>query len=115
MLAAILVISGTTVLTSCGDSDDDVNTGEEKTNDNVAAKAEVTYYVDLGANTLELADVEVTYLDENKKENTIKMTQKQWTLTRTLSASQLPADFSNHGDRFLILPAINEDLYPLII
>ena len=113
MIAAILV-SGFT-LTSCGDSDDDVNTGEEKTNDNVAAKAEVTYYVDLGANTLELADVEVTYLDENKKENTIKMTQKQWTLTRTLSASQLPADLSNHGDRFLILPAINEDLYPLII
>ena len=92
MIAAILV-SGFT-LTSCGDSDDDVTTGEEKTNDNVAAKAEVTYYVDLGANTLELADVEVTYLDENKKENTIKMTQKQWTLTRTLSASQLPADFS---------------------
>ena len=24
-------------------------------------------------------------------------------------------DVGNHGDRFLILPAINEDLYPLII
>ena len=32
MIAAILV-SGFT-LTSCGDSDDDVTTGEEKTNDN---------------------------------------------------------------------------------
>ena len=94
MLAAILVISGTTVLTSCGDSDDDVTKEEAKTNDNVAAKAEVTYYVDLGANTLELADVEVTYLDETNHEKTIKMTQKQWTLKRTLSASQLPADFS---------------------
>ena len=92
MLAAILI--GGFTLTACGDSDDEVTKEEEKADDNVAAKAEVTYYVDLGANTLELADVEVTYLDENKKENTIKMTQKQWTLTRTLSASQLPGDFS---------------------
>ena len=91
MLAAILI--GGFTLTACGDSDDEVTKEEEKTNDNVAAKAEVTYYVDLGANTLELADVEVTYLDENKQEKTIKMTQKQWTLKRTLAASQLPADF----------------------
>jgi hypothetical protein len=110
MIAAILV-SGFT-LTSCGDSDDDVTTGEEKTNDNVAAKAEVTYYVDLGANTLELADVEVTYLDENKKENTIKMTQKQWTLTRTLSASQLPADFSlkvSFEQKYDVIPEDDKD------
>ena len=92
MLAAILI--GGFTLTSCGDSDDEVTKEEEKADDNVAAKAEVTYYVDLGANTLELADVEVTYLDENKQEKTIKMTQKQWTLKRTLTASQLPADFS---------------------
>lgn len=93
VLAATLACGTTTVLTSCDDSDDDVTKEETKTNDNIAAKAEVTYYVDLGANTLELADVEVTYLDENKQEKTIKMTQKQWTLKRTLSASQLPADF----------------------
>ena len=92
MLAAILI--GGFTLTSCGDSDDEVTKEEEKADDNVAANAEVTYYVDLGANTLELADVEVTYLDENKQEKTIKMTQKQWTLKRTLTASQLPADFS---------------------
>ena len=94
MLVAILTLSGTLAgLTSCDDSDDEVSREDPKANDNVAAKAEVTYYVDLGANTLELADVEVTYLDENKQEKTIKMTQKQWTLKRTLSASQLPADF----------------------
>ena len=93
VLAATLACGTTTVLTSCDDSDDDVTKEETKTNDNIAAKAEVTYYVDLGANTLELADVEVTYLDENKQEKTIKMTQKQWTLKRTLAASQLPADF----------------------
>ena len=92
MLAAILI--GGFTLTACGDSDDEVTKEEEKADDNVAANAEVTYYVDLGANTLELADVEVTYLDENKQEKTIKMTQKQWTLKRTLAASQLPADFS---------------------
>ena len=91
-MMAVIFIGGFT-LTSCDDSDDEVTKEEAKTNDNVAAKAEVTYYVDLGANTLELADVEVTYLDENKQEKTIKMTQKQWTLKRTLSASQLPADF----------------------
>ena len=93
VLAATLACGTTTVLTSCDDSDDDVTKEETKTNDNIAAKAEVTYYVDLGANTLELADVEVTYLDENMHEQTIKMTQKQWTLKRTLAASQLPADF----------------------
>ena len=92
MLAAILI--GGFTLTACGDSDDEVTKEEEKADDNVAANAEVTYYVDLGANTLELADVEVTYLDENKQEKTIKMTQKQWTLKRTQAASQLPADFS---------------------
>ena len=92
MMAAIFI--GSFTLTACGDGDDEVTKEEEKADDNVASKAEVTYYVDLGANTLELADVEVTYLDENKQEKTIKMTQKQWTLKRTLTASQLPADFS---------------------
>ena len=92
MMAAILI--GGFTLTSCDDSDDEVTKEEEKTNDHAASNAEVTYYVDLGANTLELADVEVTYLDDNKQEKTFKMTQKQWTLKRTLAASQLPADFS---------------------
>ena len=32
----------------------------------------------------------------------------------TLVSPILERDKENHGDRFLILPAINEDLYPLI-
>ena len=113
MLVAILTLSGTLAgLTSCDDSDDEVSREDPKANDNVAAKAEVTYYVDLGANTLELADVEVTYLDENKQEKTIKMTQKQWRLTRTLDASQLPADFSlkvNFEEKSDVTPESDKD------
>lgn len=110
MIAAIFI--GGFTLTSCGDSDDDAINEEAKANDHVAAKAEVTYYVDLGANTLELADVEVTYLDENGQENTIKMTQKQWTLKRTLTASQLPADFSlkvSFEQKFDVTPEDDKD------
>ena len=110
MLTAILI--GGFTQTSCDDSDDEVTKEEEKTNDNVAAKAEVTYYVDLGANTLELADVEVTYLDENKQEKTINMTQKQWTLKRILAASQLPADFSlkvNFEQKYDVTPEDDKD------
>lgn len=95
MLAAILVICGSTVsLSSCSSDDDDTTQKEEETNNNIAAKAEVTYFVDLGANTLELADVEVTYLDESGNSKSIMMTEKQWTLKRTLTAAQMPADFS---------------------
>ena len=95
MLAAILTICGTTVtLSSCSSDDDDTPQKEEEQNNYIAAKAEVTYYVDLGANTLELADVEVTYLDESGNLKSFMMTEKQWTLKRTLTAAQMPADFS---------------------
>ena len=95
MLAAIITICGTTVtLSSCSNDDDDTPQKEEEQNNNIAAKAEVTYYVDLGANTLELADVEVTYLDESGNSKSFMMTEKQWTLKRTLTAAQMPADFS---------------------
>ena len=95
MLAAILTICGTTVtLSSCSSDDDDTPQKDEEQNNYIAAKAEVTYYVDLGANTLELADVEVTYLDESGNSKSFMMTEKQWTLKRTLTAAQMPADFS---------------------
>ena len=42
VLAATLACGTTTVLTSCDDSDDDVTKEETKTNDNIAAKADVT-------------------------------------------------------------------------
>lgn len=94
VLATILFVCGT-ALTSCGDDDDDFQSGpKEEANDNTAAKAEVTYFVDLGANTLEFANVEVTYLDENGQSKDVMMTDKQWTLKRTITASQMPADFS---------------------
>lgn len=96
MFAAIFFACGNLlVLTSCGDdNDDDFNNNNTPSTDNVAAKAEVSYYVDLGANTLELADVDVTYLDENGETVTMRMTNKQWVLKRTVLASQMPAEFS---------------------
>ncbi len=96
ILATILLVCGTTLpLTSCSDDDDDFQGGSKtEVKDNTAAKAEVSYYVDLGANTLELADVEVIYLDENGESKSIMMTDKQWTLKRTITASQMPAEFS---------------------
>lgn len=96
MFTAIFFACGNLlVLTSCGDDkDDDFNYNNTPSTDNIAAKAEVSYYVDLGANTLELADVDVTYLDENGETVTMRMTDKQWVLKRTVLASQMPAEFS---------------------
>lgn len=96
MLAAIFTLCGATMTFSSCDDDDNAHFDNEKENttDLTADKAEVTYYVKLGANTLELADVEVTYLDENKESKSIMMTENVWTLKRTLTASDMPADFS---------------------
>ncbi len=98
MLASILFLCGPAVaLTSCNDKDDDdieVPNKQEEEKTDIATKANVLYYVDLGANTLELADVEVTYIDENGTEQKFKMTEKQWVLERTVLANQMPAHFS---------------------
>jgi len=94
-LISLATIMAAMTLSSCGD--DDKGTEEKKSEESkemVAAKAEVTYLVDLGANTLEFANVEVTYTDEKNESKSIMMTEKQWTLKRTLTASQIPADFS---------------------
>jgi len=96
MMAAIMTLCCTApLLVSCSSDDDDTpNNNQEAERSYTAARAEVTYTVSLGANTLELADVEVTYDDENGQSKSFLMTENLWTLKRTLTATQMPADFS---------------------
>ncbi len=92
---SLAFVMGMTTLTACGDDDnEEENKQQQESTENVAAKAEVTYFVDLGANTLDFADVEVTYTDEKNVSKSFKMTEKQWSLKRTLTAAEIPADFS---------------------
>jgi len=94
MLTAILTCGLATGFVSCSSNDDDTPDETPAVNKNEAAKAEVTYMVSVGANTLELANVTVTYLDEKQQEQTYQMTDTVWKLKRTLLAADMPAEFS---------------------
>ncbi len=99
LMATAIALCGTALtLSSCSSGSDDFEEdiaaeAAETVDKNKAAWAEATYLVDLGANTLELAKVKVIYLDENNEEKSEYLTEKHWTLTRKIKASDMPASF----------------------
>lgn len=95
VMAAILTCGFATTMTSCNNSDDEFwERDAEVRNDMKATKAEVGYIVDLGANTLELADVEVIYLDETGSKKSFTMTENHWEQKRILNENQFGTNFS---------------------
>ena len=87
----------TTGFTACGGDDDDdpiQETEEQKSYfDRELETADVTYEVRLGKDELSLYDVEVEYRDDDKKDNTITMTNATWSKTYHLTKASLPGDF----------------------
>lgn len=87
----------TTGFTACGDDDDDdpiQETEEQKSYfDRELETADVTYEVRLGKDELSLYDVEVEYRGDDKKDNTITMTNATWSKTYHLTKASLPGDF----------------------
>ncbi|MBQ3752179.1 MAG: hypothetical protein II864_01370 [Prevotella sp.] len=87
----------TTGFTACGGDDDDdpiQETEEQKSYfDRELETADVTYEVRLGKDELSLYDVEVEYRGDDKKDNTITMTNATWSKTYHLTKASLPGDF----------------------
>ena len=87
----------TTGFTACGGNDDDdpiQETEEQKSYfDRELETADVTYEVRLGKDELSLYDVEVEYRGDDKKDNTITMTNATWSKTYHLTKASLPGDF----------------------
>ena len=87
----------TTGFTDCGGDDDDdpiQETEEQKSYfDRELETADVTYEVRLGKDELSLYDVEVEYRGDDKKDNTITMTNATWSKTYHLTKASLPGDF----------------------
>ena len=87
----------TTGFTACGGDDDDdpiQETEEQKSYfDRELETADVTYEVRLGKDELSLYDVEVEYRGDDKKDNTITMTNATWSKTYHLTKASLPSDF----------------------
>lgn len=92
--SALLLTSG---FTACGGDDDDdpiQETEEQKSYfDRELETADVTYEVRLGKDELSLYDVEVEYRGDDKKDNTITMTNATWSKTYHLTKASLPGDF----------------------
>jgi hypothetical protein len=80
-------------LSACGGDDDNGQQREEVVDDNVLASAEVTYQVRLGKDQLQMSNVEVLYLDASGKEQIMQMTGNEWTMKRSLKATEIPAKF----------------------
>jgi hypothetical protein len=87
----------TTGFTACGGDDDDdpiQETEEQKSYfDRELETADVTYEVRLGKDELSLYNVEVEYRGDDKKDNTITMTNATWSKTYHLTKASLPGDF----------------------
>lgn len=87
----------TTGFTACGGDDDDdpiQETEEQKSYfDRELETADVTYEVRLGKDELSLYDVEVEYRGDDKKDNTVTMTNATWSKTYHLTKASLPGDF----------------------
>ena len=92
-VAAVLSVG----FTACGGDDDDdpiQETEEQKSYfDRELETADVTYEVRLGKDELSLYDVEVEYRGDDKKDNTITMTNATWSKTYHLTKASLPGDF----------------------
>ena len=96
LMATAIALCGTALtLSSCNINDavDEIVDQMLEGAEDRAARAEATYMVDLGANTLELAKVKVIYVDGNHEEKSEYMTSNHWELRRKVKASEMPADF----------------------
>jgi hypothetical protein len=83
---------------ACDDDDDDhfqrEETDEEKSYfDRELATADVTYKVRLAKDELKLYDVKISYMDEKGVEQSFLMNDTAWTLKRSLTPKDLPAEF----------------------
>ena len=92
-LSALLLTTG---FAACGDDDDDPiqETDEQKSYfDRELDTADITYEVRLAKDELSLYNVEVEYRGDDKKDNTLTMTDTVWTKAYHLTKASLPGDF----------------------
>ena len=93
-VSALLLMTG---FAACGDKDNDdafEETDEQKSYfDRELATADITYEVRLAKDELSLYNVEVEYRGDDKKDNTLAMTDTVWTKTYHLTKASLPGDF----------------------
>ena len=93
-VSALLLMTG---FAACGDKDNDdafEETDEQKSYfDRELATADITYEVRLAKDVLSLYNVEVEYRGDDKKDNTLAMTDTVWTKTYHLTKASLPGDF----------------------
>ena len=80
--------------TSCDSDDNDFVVTKDDNGDNRELySAEITYKVSLGKYELAVDDVVVSYLDKEGKEQTLTMTENEWTWKCNLTAADAPKNF----------------------
>lgn len=92
MLTALLcVLTMSMTFSACGDDDDDPIKPTPGVTDTNIKKIDFTYKLELSQTYLDIADVTITYLDENGNEQTEAITSTKW--TKTVSRNGVPASF----------------------
>ena len=81
-------------MASCGDNDDfEVNVPTDTGDNKEMTTAEITYKVSLGKDELNVNDVVVSFLDKDGKEQTMTMTEREWTWKCNLNTANIPSKF----------------------
>lgn len=91
LMALFCVLTVSVTFAACGDDDDDPNKPAEG-GDQTIKKINFTYEIDLCQKFFDIADVTVTYLDNNGNEQTETITSTTW--TKTVSRTNAPASFN---------------------
>lgn len=93
MLTALLcVLTMSMTFSACGDDDDDPIKPTPGVTDTNIKKIDFTYKIDLCQKFFDIADVTVTYLDNNGNEQTEAITSTTW--TKTVSRTNVPTTFN---------------------
>lgn len=93
MLTALLcVLTMSMTFSACGDDDDDPIKPTPGVTDTNIKKIDFTYKLELSQTYLDIADITITYLDENGNEQTEAITSTTW--TKTVSRNGVPTSFS---------------------
>ena len=78
---------------SCSSDDDDFGTPKDNGDNTELATAEIVYKVSLGKHELDIDDVVVKYTDKEGKQQTMTMTENEWTWRCSLNTNDIPKIF----------------------
>lgn len=90
-MTLLCVLMTTVTFAACGDDDDDPKKDNPGAVDQNIKTVNFTYILELSQTYLDIADVTITYLDNNGNEQTEAITSTSW--TKTISRNSVPASF----------------------